>query len=66
MARENSTMGKAKESRSKPQGGTLIREPTAQDWEWLHKVAGPVDEDFIQAATEQPEVHGRRKPDCPK
>ena len=66
MAREKPTMGKAKGSRSKPQGSTLIRGPTAQDWEWLHKVVGPVDEDFIQAATEQPDVHGRRKPGCPK
>lgn len=66
MAREKPTMDKAKVSRSVRQGGALIREPAAQDWVWLHKVVGPVDEDFVQAATGQPEVHGRRKPDCPK
>lgn len=64
MAREKPTMDKAKASRSERQGSALILEPATQDWEWLHKVVGPVDEDFIQAATEQPEVRDRPKPDC--
>jgi len=42
------------EVRIRREGNTVILEPLAQDWRWLDKVVGPVDEDFAQAATEQP------------
>lgn len=47
------------EVRIRRQGNAVILEPIAQDWQWLDKVAGPVDEDFVQAATEQPEQQNR-------
>lgn len=42
------------EVRIRRQGNAVILEPIAQDWQWLDKVVGPVDEDFARAATEQP------------
>ncbi|TPK71471.1 antitoxin [Mesorhizobium sp. B2-4-15] len=35
-------------------GKTVILEPLAQDWAWLDQLTGPVDDDFIEAASEQP------------
>ena len=42
------------EVRIRRQGNTVILEPLAQDWQWLDKVVGPVDDDFARAANEQP------------
>jgi antitoxin VapB len=42
------------EVRIRKHGNAVILEPIAEDWAWLDKVTGPVDEDFVQAATEQP------------
>ena len=33
-------------------GQTVILEPLAQDWAWLDRVIGPVDNDFAEAALE--------------
>jgi antitoxin VapB len=34
-------------------GSAVILEPIARDWAWLEAVVGPIDDDFIRAATEQ-------------
>jgi len=36
-------------------GSAIIREPIAENWAWLDQIAGKLDEDFVQAASEQPE-----------
>ncbi|MER9680744.1 type II toxin-antitoxin system VapB family antitoxin [Mesorhizobium sp. M0184] len=33
-------------------GQSVIFEPLAQDWAWLDRVIGPVDDDFAEAALE--------------
>ncbi|MER9233236.1 type II toxin-antitoxin system VapB family antitoxin [Mesorhizobium sp. M0622] len=35
-------------------GQGVILEPLAQDWAWLDKVIGPLDDDFAEAALERP------------
>jgi antitoxin VapB len=35
-------------------GSAVILEPIAEDWSWLDAIAGPIDEDFAEAAAEQP------------
>jgi antitoxin VapB len=35
-------------------GNAIILEPLVEDWAWLDAVTGPVDDDFAEAATEQP------------
>ena len=42
------------EVRIRRRGLTVILEPIADDWEWLDSVIGPVDDEFVRAATEQP------------
>ena len=44
----------ASEVRISRRGAAVILEPVARDWAWLEGVIGPVDEDFIAAAREQP------------
>jgi antitoxin VapB len=44
----------ADEVRIRRHGSAVILEPIANDWAWLEAVTGPVDEDFAEAATEQP------------
>ncbi|MEP6567055.1 MAG: type II toxin-antitoxin system VapB family antitoxin [Mesorhizobium sp.] len=31
------------------QGRTVILEPLAQEWAWLDRVVGPLDDDFVEA-----------------
>ncbi|WP_047461165.1 AbrB/MazE/SpoVT family DNA-binding domain-containing protein [Rhizobium rhizogenes] len=40
--------------RIRRQGQAIILEPIVEDWDWLEAVTGPVDQDFAEAATEQP------------
>jgi antitoxin VapB len=40
-------------------GRAVVLEPVADDWAWLEKVIGPVDEDFIEAALEEPAQQDR-------
>lgn len=40
-------------------GNAVILEPIAMNWGWLDEVLGPVDEDFAQAAAEQPGEQSR-------
>ncbi len=42
------------EVRIRRHGNAVILEPLAHDWAWLSDVAGPLDEDFVDAATTQP------------
>jgi antitoxin VapB len=40
-------------------GQAVILEPIAQDWAWLDALTGPLDDDFVQAASEQPAAQER-------
>jgi antitoxin VapB len=45
------------EVRIRRHGSAIILEPIAEDWAWLDLIAGKLDDDFVQAATERPERH---------
>jgi antitoxin VapB len=45
------------EVRIRRHGSAIVLEPIAEDWIWLDLLAGKLDDDFVQAATEQPEPH---------
>ncbi len=47
------------EVRIRRYGNAIILEPIAEDWSWLDEIAGPLDEDFVKAAEEQPEPQTR-------
>ena len=47
------------EVRIRRHGASVVLEPVPQDWGWLDELAGPVDEDFEQAAGEQPPAGDR-------
>ncbi|MFJ1260291.1 antitoxin [Cupriavidus sp. CuC1] len=47
------------EVRIRRHGNSVILEPLVQDWAWLDQVVGPLDEEFAQAATEQPAEQDR-------
>jgi antitoxin VapB len=49
----------ADEVRIRRHGNAVILEPIAHDWAWLERVTGPVDDDFVQAATEKPAEQNR-------
>lgn len=34
----------------------VILKPTTNDWAWLEALTGPLDDDFVEAVTEQPDV----------
>jgi antitoxin VapB len=40
-------------------GSTVILKPIAEDWGWLDSIAGKLDDDFAEAANEQPEPQER-------
>jgi antitoxin VapB len=44
----------ADEVRIRRHGNAVILEPVVDNWAWLETVTGPLDEDFVKAATEQP------------
>ena len=48
-----------KEVRIRRHGSSVILEPIAEDWSWLHAIAGKLDEDFVTATNEQPEPQER-------
>ena len=41
-------------------GSAVILEPVAEEWSWLDALAGPVDDDFVTAAREQPVAEERQ------
>jgi antitoxin VapB len=47
------------EVRIRRHGNALILEPVADNWSWLDSLAGKLDEDFVQAADEQPKPQER-------
>lgn len=49
----------AGEVRIRRHGKAVILEPIAQDWGWLAEVIGSLDDDFVQAVTEQPAEQSR-------
>jgi antitoxin VapB len=49
----------AGEVRIRRHGKAVILEPIARDWEWLDEVIGALDDDFVQAVTEQPSEQNR-------
>jgi antitoxin VapB len=42
------------EVRIRRQGSAVILEPIPRDWAWLDALTGPVDADFVAAATTEP------------
>jgi antitoxin VapB len=40
-------------------GNAVVLEPLADDWSWLDTIAGGIDEDFAQAAEEEPQEQER-------
>jgi antitoxin VapB len=47
------------EVRIRRHGNAVILEPIAEDWAWLDSIVGKLDEDFVQAVSEQPEQQSR-------
>jgi antitoxin VapB len=47
------------EVRIRRHGSAIILEPIAEDWTWLDLIASKLDEDFVQAASEQPDEQSR-------
>jgi antitoxin VapB len=47
------------EVRIRRHGSAVILEPVSEDWEWLHRLVGKLDEDFVKAVGEQPEQQQR-------
>ena len=46
----------AKEVRIRKQGHRIILEPIPDSWDWLDKITGPFDEDFLAAVNEKVEM----------
>ncbi len=42
------------EVRIRRHGNAVILEPVAHDWAWLADITGPLDDAFVDAATEKP------------
>ncbi len=53
----------AKEVRIRRQGAQVILEPISDDWAWLEKLPGELDEDFVAAVLEQPPQQERPEVD---
>jgi len=49
----------ADEVRIRRHGNGVILEPIATNWAWLEQIAGPVDDDFANATTKQPDQQDR-------
>jgi antitoxin VapB len=49
-----------REVRIRTRGNSIILEPVPDTWEWLDAIASPLDEDFVEAVQEQPEVTEQR------
>lgn len=51
------------EVRIRRHGSGVVLEPIAQDWAWLDRIIGPVDDEFARAASEQPPEQERQELD---
>ena len=40
-------------------GSAVVLEPVPENWDWLDALAGEVDDDFVQAVSEQPSLQER-------
>ena len=40
-------------------GKASVLEPVPETWKWLDLITGPIDEDFVKAVNEQPELTER-------
>jgi antitoxin VapB len=49
------------EVRIRRHGTAIILEPVPKDWDWLHALVGPVDQDFEQAVNE--DVPEQKRPE---
>jgi antitoxin VapB len=49
----------ASEVRIRRRGSAVILEPVVNDWAWLERLVGRVDDDFAAAVNEQPEEQDR-------
>jgi antitoxin VapB len=47
------------EVRIRRHGSAVIIEPLGDDWEWLDAIVGQLDDDFVEAANEQPSEQER-------
>lgn len=47
------------EVRIRRHGSAVVLEPLADDWSWLDEIAGRLDDDFIEAANEEPQPQSR-------
>ena len=54
----------AKEVRIRKSGNTIILEPVPDSWDWLDKIQGPFDQDFMDAINE--EVEPQKRPELDK
>jgi antitoxin VapB len=46
----------AREVRIRRRGKQIILEPVPDSWSWIDAIAGPLDDDFVAAALEQPQA----------
>jgi antitoxin VapB len=44
------------------QGDAIILEPVVDEWEWLTKLTGPLDDDFVAAVEEHPLTSTQGRP----
>jgi antitoxin VapB len=49
----------ASEVRIRRRGSAVILEPIANDWAWLDRLVGRIDDDFAAAVNEQPDEQDR-------
>jgi len=47
------------EVRIRRRGNALILEPVPRDWAWLDRITGPLDDEFIRAASDRPTTSER-------
>lgn len=47
------------EVRIRRRGAAVILEPVATDWDWLDRLVGTPDEDFVAAARDEPAAQER-------
>lgn len=46
----------AREVQIKRQGDGILLQPLPDSWDWLDKIARPLDQDFVIAIQEEPEI----------
>ncbi|MEO6078439.1 MAG: type II toxin-antitoxin system VapB family antitoxin [Steroidobacteraceae bacterium] len=54
---------KGTEVRIRRQGGAIVLTPIEDEWAWLKRVIGPVDEAFKRAALDRPKDPPQQRPE---